>query len=490
MRIAHAAALALALATSAAAGAPPDKGYGINLHGVRYWSPALPFMDVFRQAGEWIPQRAGSPAWNTGEPLALDADGWIRQLTPGQEAATVVMAGGLYPAGRYRVTYEGRGELFFGLDGKIVGRDGRDLIVEVQPKTSVVLKILRTDPADPVRRIRMLLPGADASPGAPEFNPAYLDYLRGFKVIRFMDWANANEASSGRWADRPRAGWASQGRRGVALEVMIEFARAAGATPWFTVPFMADDEYIERMAALIRERLDPGQRFYLEYSNEVWNAVFPQHAHAAREAARMRLADADAYYLRRSLEVFRAFEKEFGGADRIVRVLAGQAVNLHRARKLLGAPGVRGGADAYAIAPYFGYREQLGDARAAPDALMSRLAGAVEEAAGVMRANREIATTSGLDLIAYEAGQHVTNPEGVPGFCAALNRHPRMESLYDRYLDLWSRETGGALMAIFGDVSVYGQSGCWGLAERIAPSLAEAPKLRAVRQRLAVGMAR
>jgi hypothetical protein len=60
-----------------------------------------------------------------------------------------------------------------------------------------------------------------------------------------------------------------------------------------------------------------------------------------------------------------------------------------------------------------------------------------------------------------------------------------MEQLYDRYLDIWSRETGGAMMAVFGDVSVYGQSGCWGLAERVPPLLADSPKLRAVRRRLA-----
>jgi hypothetical protein len=489
MTRARAACVLAALLAAPAGAAPPERGLGINLHGVRYWSPALPFVDVFRQSGEWVPQRAGAQAWNTGEALALDERGWVRSLSPGQEAATIVMGGGRYPAGRYRVTYDGRGEVFFGLDAKVVGRAGRALEVEVSPQASVVLKILRSDPADPVRNIRMLLPGFDGGPGTPEFNPAYLEYLRGFRVLRFMDWANANETALSQWDRRPRPEDASQSRRdGVALELMIAFARAADAAPWFTVPHAASDDYVRKMALLLRTRMEAGARFYLEYSNEVWNTIFPQHAHAAREAARLKLEDADAYYVRRSLEIFRIFEEVFGGRERFVRVLSGQAVNLWRARKLLGRPELRGGVDAYAIAPYFGHASQLGEARGLPhEELMARLERAMEETVVVVRANVQAAKAAGVALIAYEGGQHVTNPAGAPELCAALNRDPRMEALYERYLDLWSRETGDALMVLFADVSAYGQHGCWGLAEHLGQGLAEAPKLRAVRRRLAAG---
>lgn len=482
----RAAAVVLLACVMPALAAAPDRGLGINLHGVRYWAPTLPFTDVFKQSGEWIAQRAGSQAWNTGERLELDDGGWVRVLSPGQEAATVVMGGGRYPAGRYRVTYEGQGELFFGLDAKIVERRGRELVVEVTPKSSVILKILRTEAGDPLRNIRMLLPGFDPARRASEFNPVYLDYLRGFGVIRFMDWANANENDVVEWGARARLGSASQHRKqGVALEHMIDFARQSGAAPWFTVPHAASDDYVRRMAALVRERLAPGGKFYLEYSNEVWNSIFPQHAHAAREAARLRLADADEFYLRRSLDVFRLFEQEFGGSARIVRVLAGQAVNLSRSRRMLERPGVRGAADAYAIAPYFGYTQQLEGADGISiDELMKRLESGIEETASVMRANAALAAGAGLALVAYEAGQHVTNPRGNDGFCASINRHPRMEELYRRYLESWERETSGALMMIFGDMSVYGASGCWGLAEYHAQPLAETPKLRAVRAEL------
>ncbi len=467
--------------------ATPDKGLGINLHGIRYWAPTLPFADVFKQAGEWIPQRAGSQAWNTGEPLDIASDGWVRSLSPGQQAATVVMSGGRYPAGRYRVSYDGRGEVFLGLDARIVDRRGNDLMVEVKPKNSVILKVMHTDPADPVRNIRMSLADSDPSGQFSLFNPAYLDYLHGFRVVRFMDWSNANLNDVVRWADRTRVEHASQDREtGVALEYMLQLAGELGANPWLTVPHAADDEYVRQMAELIKARLPATRKFYIEYSNEVWNSQFPQHAYAVREAARLGLRDADDFYARRSLEVFRIFEEVFGGSARFVRVLSGQAVNTWRGKRLLDYPDIARHVDAYAIAPYFGYQLAGGlDPKNTPiETLMAKLNESVAETQGVLRANTTLTRKAGVQLIAYEAGQHVTNPAGQDGFCATINRHPFMGDLYRKYLDVWSRETGGALMVMFADMSSYGRSGCWGLSEYYGQDLSAAPKLRAVRQYL------
>jgi len=175
-------------------------------------------------------------------------------------------------------------------------------------------------------------------------------------------------------------------------------------------------------------------------------------------------------------------------ASRFVRVLSGQAVNLSRTRKLLEGDHLRGAVDAYAIAPYFGHALQHFGAADSPldpariEALMGVLDASVSETRDLIRANLALARAAGLQLIAYEAGQHITNPPGRADFCAALNRHPRMAELYSRYLALWERETGGTLMMIFADMSVYGQSGCWGLSEYHGQPADKAPKLHAVRQ--------
>lgn len=473
------------LAPPNAAAAPPDKGWGINLHGVRYWSPTLPFKDVFKQAGPWIPQRTGSDTWNTGEPLDLDDTGWIRSLQPGQEAATMVLLGPRVPAGHYRLTYDGEGEIFVGLDGKIVAREGRRLTVEVRPKNSLILKLLKTDPANPLRNIRLLMPDEAAGRQESPFNPAYLDYLRGFRVLRFMDWANANEKTSAEWAERTTLRHATQQQdRGVALEYMIDLAATLAANPWFAVPHAASDDYVRNMARLIRTRLPRQLKFYIEYSNEVWNGIFPQHHYAAQEAARRGLRDADEFYVQRALQIFRIFEEEFGGSERFVRVVAGQAVHLHRAGRLLSHPALAKRVDAYAIAPYFGHDLHVSAQSAPnPDALMARLAEDLEKTRRVIRANVELARKAGVALIAYEGGQHVTNPPHRDDFCAGVNRHPQMESLYARYMDIWEEETQGALMVLFADMSTYGRFGCWGLSEFHGQSLQAAPKLRAVRER-------
>lgn len=479
----------LMLPSAAIVAATPDRGLGINLHGVSYWAPTLPFIDVFKQAGEWIPQRAGVQAWNTGERIELDRDGWVRALSPGQEVATVVMTGGKYPAGKYHVSYDGQGEVSVGLDAKIVSKRDNDLVVEVKPKDSVILKVMQTNPIDPVRNIRMTLPGFDPTQHALLFNPAYLEYLRGFKVIRFMDWTNANLNDGIEWADRTRIEHFSQDRKtGVALEYMLKLASELGANPWITVPHAANDNYVRQMAELIKSEMRPGTKFYVEYSNEVWNTQFPQHAHATREAARLGLRDADDFYVRRSMKVFAIFEKVFGGSDRFVRVLSGQAVNTFRGKRLLDYPYIGKRVDAYAIAPYFGHQAQLpvgtrfDSKRTSTEAFMAQLEDNVNETREIIRANMVLTKMAGVHLIAYEAGQHVTNPQGQDDFCAVINRHPLMGDLYRKYLDIWEQETSGALLVLFADMSTYGRSGCWGLSEYHGQSAVQAPKLKAIRE--------
>lgn len=470
--------------------APPDRGLGVNLTSVHSEAPSLPFIDVFKQSRPWVAQRERSLARNAGAHLDLTEDGWIRLLSPGQRATKRIVGGGRYPAGRYLVSYDGRGDLSFRLDATIVGKRGKELVVEVGPKDGVVLEITHTDRLDPVRNIKMYLPGFDPAGRAPTFNPKYLDYLRGFQVIRYVGWSNANESDVVEWAARTRTQHESQYRKnGVALEYMIQFSGELNADPWFTVPARANDDYVRNMAALIKGQIGPERKFYLEYSNEVWNDAFPQHHHAVGEAVRLGLRDADDFYVRRSLQVFRIFEKVFGGTSRFVRILSGQAVNTGRTKSLLSYPNIGRHVDAFAIAPYFGYQDQLlgkGSDALDPEktpmsVFMRRLEHAVAETREVIRANSVLASYAGLPLIAYEAGQHVTNPPGQDDFCAAINRDPRMADLYTKYIDIWNQESSGNLIMLAGDIFSYGRYGCWGLSEYLDQDLSTTPKLKAVR---------
>jgi hypothetical protein len=40
---------------------------------------------------------------------------------------------------------------------------------------------------------------------------------------------------------------------------------------WFCVPHQADDDCLDKCAALIKGKLNPSRTLYIEYSNECWS---------------------------------------------------------------------------------------------------------------------------------------------------------------------------------------------------------------------------
>lgn len=280
--------------------------------------------------------------------------------------------------------------------------------------------------------------------GAATGSPDFVARVRPFSVLRFMDWARANETSLMHWAERPRAEharWTSS--QGVPLEVMLALADAADADPWLTIPHTADDDLVERMALLALADLDPARSLYVELSNEVWNAVMPQHNDAlGRARALWPDASADDFTLRlnwygmRSAQVCSIWKRVFGSqSERVQCVLGGQSVNTYSARQALDcplwdqAPCSAHGIDAIAIAPYFGghigatsVRDEVLEWTRQSDsglgALFTELTeggvlsnspgvGSVEALVGQVAAYRALVKARGLDLVAYEGGQHV-----------------------------------------------------------------------------------
>ncbi|MFN0217662.1 MAG: hypothetical protein ACKVP4_02485, partial [Hyphomicrobium sp.] len=249
-----AAVLALNLLPSIACAAKPDKGVGINLHDVVYWAPVLVFNDLFKQTSQWIPQKRGSDEWNTGRPMDLDPDGWPRRLIGDQILTTLINPSVQYPNGFYRLSYEGKGKVVVDGDAEIVKTYPDGARLRVSTAGGLFIKVLQVDPSDPVRKISLRL--AETNGAAMEtFNPEYRRYLQGFNVLRYMGWANTNDNKISNWAERSRPEHGTQERHGgVALEYMIDFANYVGASPWFTIPTAADDNYVREMAKLIKER--------------------------------------------------------------------------------------------------------------------------------------------------------------------------------------------------------------------------------------------
>jgi hypothetical protein len=494
------AAAGLGVAGTACSRAPerpvpaPEPRMGINLAGLVDWNTERPFVDVFLCSRKWVSQAQGRD-WGEGPPLELDAAGWVKRLDPGQWADTPMMssdAGG-HPPGAYRVLYEGKGELDCWGSGTVVSRSEGSLEVLVKPSQgSLWLKLKRTDAADPVRNIRVLPPGADASAPRQAFDADFLQRWEGMGAIRFMDWMKTNDSLQERWQDRPKPEDASFSLKGAPVEVMVDLANRLKSPPWFCMPHLADSDYVQRFAALVKERLDPGLKVFIEYSNEIWNGQFDQSKHARGGAEQLGLK-LPAYVAHRSVQMFGIWESVFGGPERLVRILPSQAVNTWLSEEALMYKDTYERVDGLAIAPYLSMNlppkgEGLTAGEVAGwsvellmDHLETRgLADTVKD----MHAQKAVADRYGVRLMAYEGGQHLTgiwgaeNNEGLSRLFDAANAHPRMGALYSRYLDAW-KAAGGDLFCHFNSVENWSKWGRWGLLQHAMQDPAASPKFMA-----------
>jgi hypothetical protein len=333
-----------------------------------------------------------------------------------------------------------------------------------------------------------------------------------------MDWSDANEPENnvdevGEWENRITADHASQGTiRGVSLEYMIAMANQVGADAWFSVPIVATDDFVDSMATMVRDRLDPGLTAYIELSNEVWNPSFPQHAVAAERGRALGFSDPTAanegyrfifadpeqflsavrFHAHRSVQVFEIFERVFGGRERFVRVIGGWAPDgnelaVQVAEEILDFQDAYTQADAYAIAPYFGITLALEERQefvetSSVDAILDTATAELRFMLDVGRAVLDVTEARGLELVTYESGQHMVQATETPYLSdlveAKLTLAQNDERLYDmytEYLNAWAQF--GGLMNLFNDSLPLGS---FGLVSRWDQDLATAPRYRAV----------
>ncbi|MDZ4797814.1 MAG: fibronectin type III domain-containing protein, partial [Bryobacteraceae bacterium] len=457
---------------------------GTNLSTITDYSREWPFVDAFKMARPWISQVQGG-AWGSGPAIATDANGWPTSLQPGQYVETIIFDNALdgresYPTGNYTLLYDGQGTIGFDLrSATIVSQSTGRMVVNVPGGTNgIYLTITATNPANPIRNIRLIMPGFENSYRTNPFHPLFLARLKNYKVLRFMEWMLINGSEQKNWADRPTIADYTYVWRGAPLEVMIQLANALGATPWFNIPAKATDDYVTRFAGVMKEKLSKSRSFYLEYSNETWNNGFSQAAWIRQQGVATGLST-DQYLAgalftsRRSVEIFGRFETVFAGTSRMRRVIASQAANSWTSDQMLGYRNASAKTDMLAIAPYFNCNDEatggfgtLGDpATASQVALMS-----VEQVNDIqlqhiqgcamqqMTSSSAIARKYGVKMVAYEGGQSLVgyggaeNNAALTSLFSASNRSTRMGSLYSEYLQNWIT-AGGDLFVHFTDVN-------------------------------------
>jgi hypothetical protein len=505
---------------------PDSRGFerwpiGSNLAQVEDYSGEWVFVDAFKQSRPWI---SGSEAnWEDRRELDLDDRGWVRSLKPGQIARTLLFwrEGLRYPSGKYTVLYEGEGTITYFVNDKVVqSSHGRDVLDVDWRKGGIGLFLTATNPRNPLKNIRVIMPGgachndrlractADSDCSRSPcvsfesgfrqqvFHPEFLRALRNYSVLRFMDWTRTNDSELTRWSERPLPADARYTVKGIPYELTLELANRLNASVWYSVPHRADDDYLLRLAQLLRREVPKERTAYIEHSNEVWNSMFSQSDYCRARGSDLGLSKDPfeaqlKYHSRRSREVFAIFAKALENGPRLVRVMGSQASNAWVSSTLLEHEGAAADTDALAIAPYFGgYLGEPEHERRAQrltlDQLMSELEKrALPETLGWVGEQAAVAHRNGVSLIAYEGGQHLvgvgasTDNARLNRLFDAANRDRRIHALYLRLLERW-RELGGALFVHYLSCGSYSKWGRWGALETPDQDRARAPKYAAL----------
>ncbi len=490
---------------------------GINLEGNNYWSKEYSFKNITNQVRALFPQKNGA-SWHASDPgsVVFGADGYPTRIASDHSARTLWDLPKGHAGGQYVLLWEGTGEiemLFFKGNTVVSSQPGRivfDLPVASDTRNRRGFDILSTEENDPVRNLR-IVPVAQETAytgGLPDnpFRSVLTDRWSKMQSYRYMDWAKTNNSTLSTWANRPKPSDFTQTDRGVAIEHQITHANVHQSHPWFNIPHLATDDYIEKMALLVRDTLDDGLVARIEYSNEVWNDSFTQAQYAATQASAEGIAPAH-WYSKRSVEMFDIFENVFthGGTNpegmgRLVRVLAGQASYAQVATQTLSYNNAYLKTDALAIAPYFGDIPKAGPQANAwtnanwPERLL-KVEAILETTKGHMDNHAQLLSNtaddqgnllySDIKLFAYEGGQGFVGANNTHGNAALtqlmqdLSGRPEMRQWYFDYLTHWD-QIGGKDFMLFSSAGERSKWGSWGHYEYEGQPLSESPKMQGV----------
>ena len=486
----------------------------MGLYGIWDWSPQHPFLDLMKTARVWRAHPGdGGEAVELSDLRnndAFDQQGWPVRIPDDTSFLELLIltaqpADGFSRAGRYRLTYEGEGRLTVSGAAFDIETKPGDIRFSFVPDPGLVqIRIMDTDPLGTgayIRNIRIhredQLPLVELG---MVFNPDWLRHVRDMRSVRFMDWMATNGSPLRTLEDRPRPDDFTYTWRGVPAEVMVDLANEIGADPWFNMPHMADDAYVRDFAQTVRDRLDPRLRAYVEYSNEIWNFIFPQ-TFWAQEQARERWGsvrgDGDGWMQfagMRAAQVAQIWTDVFGAdtETRLTRVLGVHSGWFGLEEPLMMAPHWVAENpeqnkppyqyfDAYGVT---GYLTLMGDAENVFPKVLSWLdqgeAFATEKLATELRDvslahlrddifpyHADVARRYGLDLVMYEGGSHLvaydnwTQDDRLTKFFVGFSYSNEMASIYAGLLDVWAQVGGGPFNA-FLDVYDPGRWGSWG----------------------------
>lgn len=471
------------------------KPIGINIAGLTDYSTELVFTDAFKQSRKWTPSDAdGGGAWDSGINVPLNAKGYPLEIpyndgvNPPQSIKALMLwdIGAAVPQGMYRLKVEGNGKvrLHFGA----LGTYNCPIDTFVNVTSQVMLEIISSVAANPISDIKFIYPEYINNYQNQTFTTQFTDFLADFQLIRFMDFTNTNGSKVVSWTDRTPYNYYSQVQsNGTSWQYVIQLANETDKNIWINIPHKADDNYIQELATLLQNNLNPNIKVYLEYSNEIWNGAFQQFDDCAAFAESLGYTGptwerAWKYTAKRSADIFKIFEDVFTNDERLVKIIPSQAANSWLTNQIMSyfedpiynPNQVK--ASAVTIAPYFAgntandiVTNGLVDVITIPEIIQS-LQNTLAETYQWMSDNKAVADNHGLELICYEGGQHLVatgnnvNNTKLTELLIATNHDPAMQDLYCQYFDYWY-DSIGTMFCHFSSHGTYSKWGSWGVKE-------------------------
>lgn len=462
---------------------------GINLAPIKYYGSQFPFQNFMKMRGPW--RQNWSKSGN--DEFTLDENGDIIALHSGGIGARVIPPVPR-PHGTWSCFYDGVAKILFTNDQKIITPNHIEF--EVLEDTKIVhIRIKDIDPDNPPRNIRVFPPGVTEE----GWNPKFLDFLKPFNPLRFMEWQETTNSKVSDWEDRRPEAHITQAMNigeiaGASIGTMVSLCNATNKSPWFCIPHKATDDYVRKFAEQTFNELNSSLDVYLEYTNEAWAKVFDASHYMIAEAERIgglggksEHHDGWRFYSKRALEIFAIWEEIFG--DRLIKILGSHDQRSVVSTEILDYNDAYKSVDALAIAPYFG-GQPTGDPI---DWTLDQILQACRDPASkhgipakikVISEQKAIAEQRGVSLYAYEGGQGLVGIElqkwdpVVNDLFDQVQSHPEMGVLYTEYLNAWKESSGDSLFCHFNSILQNSPYGRWGLIEHMDQGMT--PKLNAV----------
>ncbi|XP_045209692.2 uncharacterized protein LOC123561405 [Mercenaria mercenaria] len=485
---------------------------GMNLGGLSYWSPELKFVDIVKQSQEWITEHHTTHQWDTHEhdTITWRDDGYPASLPSDMLVGKLVLrasAGTHGPQGNFTLLYDGDGEIGFSLVRYTIHYNGKGrMLVEFHEGSGgIFIKIMRTNSKNPVHNIRLILPGFEDRHELFPFYPPFLENIKRYSELRFMDMlhTNGHTPEPTTWDTRRLQNFHTQtGTKGCAIEYLIHLTNIVGADPWFNQPHAADDDFIRHFANMTKASLRPELKMYIEYSNEVWNGIFQQTKYSKQEGMKLGLDTHDwkaglKFYNKRSTETVDLWKAVFGSdSDRLIPVWAWQTGYHDYTRQAIVDLGTRASHfKGLAITGYFGCDHVTSQSKhditqlsmADIRALCKKdLPKSINDFHYFMNMSK----TYNLKLLMYEGGPGLESSRNnnATDHAIAFNRHDLAEDATADVLEAWYdivtadpyNTHPGGLFNYFASVSTYSKYGSWGMMEFTGQDPYTSPKYLAV----------